>query len=204
MSKERSGRWRGLATAARAALVPLALAAPTAGRAAAQDPTVIARGEALLGHGNLDAAKDLFETALASHPNVAEYHYWAGRVYGELAQHASVFHRMGYAKKIREEFARALELDPDHVGARIGLINFYDRAPGMVGGDDDKALAEAEELVRRHPCAAQQMLSDSVDEVKDTVREALEEVREERADAREDRDDTRRGSDQAAPPRCRS
>src|SRR5262249_36966662 len=46
-------------------------------------------------------------------------------------------------------FTRAVELDPNNLDARTGLIEFYMLAPGIMGGDEKKALQQAAEIKRR-------------------------------------------------------
>ncbi len=81
----------------------------------------------------------------------ADYHFWLGQAYGIRAQNAGIFKAPGLAKKVKKEFLRALELDPDHLDARFGLMQFYLQAPGIVGGSAEKAKAQAEEIKKRDP-----------------------------------------------------
>lgn len=48
-----------------------------------------------------------------------------------------------FAGKIRSAFARAIELDPQNVDARLGLLQFYLVAPGVFGGSLQQAQRQA-------------------------------------------------------------
>ena len=93
-----------------------------------------------------DRAIPACEKAVASAPNNSSYHLWLGRTYGEKADASSFFTAAGLAKKVRTEFERAVELDPNNVDARTDLAEFYLEAPGIVGGGQDKARAQAAKL----------------------------------------------------------
>jgi tetratricopeptide (TPR) repeat protein len=97
-----------------------------------------------------DAAKEL-EKALALEPTSSLYALWLGRAYARQAQKASLFKQPGLAKKTRNTFQRAVDLDPDNLEARESLVEFYLQAPGIVGGSVSKANAEAAEIGKRNP-----------------------------------------------------
>src|SRR6266699_720160 len=70
----------------------------------------------------------------------------AGRAYGEKADHASWFSAISLAKKTRKEFETAVQLDARNFSARQALIEFDCSAPGLVGGGEDKAVRQIEQL----------------------------------------------------------
>lgn len=107
------------------------------------------QGKAALQRNDYQAAADLFEKAVAQTPNNAEAHFLLGEAYGSLAQNANMFKQAGLAFKTRREFARAVELDPNSLDARFGLIEFYMIAPGFMGGDEKKAFEQAGEIRKR-------------------------------------------------------
>lgn len=94
-------------------------------------------------------AADYLEKAVAKAPNNASYHFWLGQAYGTQAQSASLFGQASLAKKTQAEFERAVQLDPNNLEAREGLMEYYLLAPGIMGGSDEKALAEAAEIRKR-------------------------------------------------------
>lgn len=110
-----------------------------------------ARGCLFMGDGQFAKASDEFERAVAADQASAAYHFQLGQAYGARAQHANVFKQAVLARKAKAEFDRAVELDPDLIDARVGLVTFYLLAPGILGGSTDKARAEAEEIRRRNP-----------------------------------------------------
>lgn len=78
-------------------------------------------------------------------------HYALGRVYGQQAMSASVFKMPGLAAKTKEQFLKAVELDPMLFEARSGLTQFYVMAPGIAGGSVPKAKELAAEAQARQP-----------------------------------------------------
>ena len=93
-----------------------------------------------------DPAIGSAERAVAIDGRSSVYHEWLGRAYGEKADHANPFSAMSLAKKSRKEFEIAVELDAKNYSARQALIEFYCRAPGIVGGGEDKALPHIGQL----------------------------------------------------------
>jgi tetratricopeptide (TPR) repeat protein len=77
--------------------------------------------------------------------------YALGRVYGQQAMSASVFKMPGLASKTKEQFVKAVELDPALYEARVGLTQFYLMAPGFAGGSVPKAKELAAEAQARQP-----------------------------------------------------
>lgn len=112
----------------------------------ATDTQLITDGKAAMKRGDADAAAKLFEQAVAMKPNVAEYHFQLGTAYGAQAQKAGMFGGFSLAKKTKGEFERAVQLDPNHLQARLALVDFYSIAPGIAGGSDEKAIEQATEI----------------------------------------------------------
>jgi tetratricopeptide (TPR) repeat protein len=104
--------------------------------------------------GKWDSAISECEKAISIEPDKGEYHLWLGRTYGEKADASSFFTAAGLAKKVRNEFERAVALDPNNVIARTDLAEFYLEAPGIVGGGQDKARAQAEQVAKLDPAKA--------------------------------------------------
>jgi tetratricopeptide (TPR) repeat protein len=97
--------------------------------------------------GDLDEAIEHGEKAVELNDKNADYHFDLGRMYAEDARDASFFRAPFIAGDIKEQFERTVELDPDHLQGRMGLAQFYIQAPGIAGGDIDKALEQAEIIV---------------------------------------------------------
>ena len=106
-------------------------------------------GRLLLEADELDRAIAWIEKATSLDAGRGEYHLWLGRAYGAKAMRASVLQQASLAGKVKRQFERASELDPDDLEARFGLIEFYLRAPGLMGGSVAKAKEQAAEVRRR-------------------------------------------------------
>jgi tetratricopeptide (TPR) repeat protein len=111
--------------------------------------------EALYGAGvireadkDIDGAITAVEQAIAIEPNKAAYHSQLGEMYGTKAQSVSMFSAMKFAHKIRDEGNKALQLDPKSSDAYELLIQYYLQAPGVAGGDKNKAYAMLDELFK--------------------------------------------------------
>ena len=109
--------------------------------------------------GQLDAAIESFERALATDDGQSRYHQGLGEALGSKAGEVGVLKQMAMAGRIRDAFERAVELDEDNVEARFGLITFYLAAPGIAGGSDTKALQQAEAIRARNPAAGHRALA---------------------------------------------
>jgi len=116
--------------------------------------SLIDQGRAAMNRNDADAAAALFEKAVAQNPKSAEAHYLLGTAYGSQAQKASIFSQMSLAGKTKDEFEKAVELDPALSDARFGLVQFYAMAPGIAGGSYDKAFAQVAEIKKHDPLAA--------------------------------------------------
>lgn len=98
---------------------------------------------------NADEAEKLLEKAIRLRPNSAMYHFHLGEAYGNEALKASLFGKATLAGKVHDEFEKAVQLDPNMIEPRFGLIDFYTMAPSFMGGDKDKAAVQAAEIKKR-------------------------------------------------------
>ena len=73
-------------------------------------------------------------------------HDWLGRALGEKASRASFLSAYSLAKQVRTEFETAVKLNPQNTMALVDVGNFYQQAPGVVGGGVDKAQTIASQL----------------------------------------------------------
>jgi tetratricopeptide (TPR) repeat protein len=88
-----------------------------------------------------DPAIQHCQLATANAPESSDNHLWLGRAYGMKASNAGPISGFSLARKVRDEFVRATQLDPAAPRAASDLGEYYIAAPGIVGGGDDKALA---------------------------------------------------------------
>jgi lipopolysaccharide biosynthesis regulator YciM len=63
-----------------------------------------------------------------------------------MAQHSGMFQQLLLARRFKHEIDTAIALDPSDVQALRDLMEFYLLAPGIAGGDKDKARATAERI----------------------------------------------------------
>jgi tetratricopeptide (TPR) repeat protein len=128
-----------------AALIALPLLAQT---------SLIDQGRAAMARNDADAAATLFEKAVAQNPKNSEAHYLLGTAYGSQAQKAGIFGQASLAGKTKDEFEKAVALDPNLLDARYGLVEFYAMAPGIIGGSYDNAFAQTAEIKKHDPLMA--------------------------------------------------
>ena len=108
--------------------------------------------------GDNEAAVQHLEKATELNPTASNYFLELGGAYGHAAKKASLLSKMGWAKKCGAALEKAVQLDPDNLGARNGLISFYREAPSFVGGGMSKAYAQAEEIKKRDPVVGANVL----------------------------------------------
>jgi tetratricopeptide (TPR) repeat protein len=89
---------------------------------------------------DVDGALAPAEKAAALDPKNADYRWQLAQVVGEMASSASVFKQMGLAKRYKREVEAALAINPKHTPSMTGLMEYFIRAPGIVGGDKKKAV----------------------------------------------------------------
>jgi len=123
-----------------------------------------------------DAGIPACERAIALAPGDGLYHLWLGRIYGEKAARVNFIKAAGLAGKVRREFERAVQLSPNSWEARTDLAEFYLEAPGIVGGGEDKARAQANALLTLNPGMAHWVLA-RIGQKKKNMEEAEREYR---------------------------
>lgn len=96
-------------------------------------------------------AGEWLEKAVAADPSSSAHVHWLGRAYGRRAETSSPFTAPGWARKTRQAFEKAVELDPNNVEAANDLFEYYLEAPGFLGGGYDKAAALAGKIAARDP-----------------------------------------------------
>lgn len=122
---------------------------------------------AYLALGQWDHAISACEKSVSLSPDTSEYHLWLGRAYGEKADRVNPFSAASLAGKVRREFEQAVQLDQKSPEARSDLAEFYLDAPGIMGGGQDKARAQATELTQLAPEKAHYILGRLAEKNKD-------------------------------------
>lgn len=96
-------------------------------------------------------AVELAEQAVGADSDRSDLHENLGHAYATRIGEVNFMHQAMMSGKMRGAYERAIELDPNNLGARIGLARYFTYAPAIAGGSRGKAEAEAEEIKRRHP-----------------------------------------------------
>lgn len=109
------------------------------------------RGVRLLKADQPAQAVPLLERVAHAEPRNPDAFYYLGAAYAAQAMAGGRTRQALLASKVRSAFQRALELDPNHLNARWGLMHFYLLAPGLLGGNTDAARQQAAELRKRNP-----------------------------------------------------
>lgn len=97
-----------------------------------------------------EPAVEALREAVKLAPTNIEYRLRLGEALGAYVNEVGMFSKLGIAHEIRDTFLKAVELQPDSLDARDGLMQFYLSAPGFAGGDEDKAREQAAEIARRN------------------------------------------------------
>jgi len=113
--------------------------------ALAQAP-LLDQGRSALRRGDAETAIALLEKAVTQAPRSAEAHYLLASAYGAKVMSSGMLAAARYGPKMKEAYENAVALDPRHVDARFGLVQFYAMAPGMMGGSTEKALDQARQI----------------------------------------------------------
>lgn len=94
---------------------------------------------------DLDEAEDWIEKAVKENVNSTEVYYIRGAIMGRQAS-GSIFTALSYAEKSVNSFTKAVELQPDSIKYRKGLMQFHTGAPSIAGGDLDIAKVQIEKI----------------------------------------------------------
>lgn len=99
----------------------------------------------------------------------AEVFHWLGSIMEMQAEKSSIFSMSGYAKKSLKSYLKSVELLPEKLQYREGLINFYLGAPSLLGGDIDEAIKHAKVTFDQNPNFGYKMLVNSYEQNGDTA-----------------------------------
>ena len=84
------------------------------------------------------------ERAVDLADSVSEYYLWLARAYLAKAMESGIINAFRYARKGKGAYENALSLDSTNVEARFELCMYLLAAPGIVGGNKDKGIRQAE------------------------------------------------------------
>jgi tetratricopeptide (TPR) repeat protein len=133
---------------------------------------------ARIAFGDMDGALELAQRAVSLEPGNSQYHLQLGVVLGQKANKASFLKAMSLGGQYKAEIRKALDLDAKNIDAMWELMEFYWHAPGIAGGDQKKARAMAEEIMRLNAAKGYLALAELVDkqeaDVEDYYRKAAQ------------------------------
>lgn len=104
-----------------------------------------------------DQAVNTCEKAVQLDRSNARFHLWLARALGEKADHANFMSAYSLGKQVHSEFETAARLSPRDAEILADLGDFYQQAPGIVGGGTDKAERVAQQLDALDPARAHQL-----------------------------------------------
>lgn len=102
--------------------------------------------------GDRESPPKLADRAVALAPKVAKYHRQVAEVIGVMAQQANMVRQLFLARRFKREIDTALSLDPGDLQALRDLTEYYLLAPGVAGGDQEKARAIAGRIAALDAC----------------------------------------------------
>ncbi len=126
----------------------IALSALSTQAHCAPRPEQIEAVRSALRAGNIESATEAADSAITALPGAADAWYFAAVAYGQMAQTASIFSKLSWAKKCLHAYEQALVIDPGHIEANMELLQFYLVVPGMAGGSREKADAQVARIAK--------------------------------------------------------
>lgn len=90
----------------------------------------------VIGHitvGNTEAAERALDTVPVT-ARTGDYHYLQGVLVMQSMDDTGMLRMARLARRMRGHFEDAVEVDPDHALAHLGLMQFHRFAPGIMGG----------------------------------------------------------------------
>ena len=121
----------------------------------ASDPAALAGGVDLAlvrGHdGHLRKARTLATHCVRVNPNASLCAEALANVQAAQARAGGLFGLVRHARPIRDNYERALDLDPKNYRARVALLRFYLTTPFFLGGSESRARELASEAQRTDP-----------------------------------------------------
>ena len=108
--------------------------------------------------GDIEGANKSWDNAMMYYgklkqlnPKQADYYYKYGGCLGMKAKDCNKFKALGMIDDIKFSFEKAIEINPNHIGARWALIELYLQLPGIIGGSERKANSYANEFLKISP-----------------------------------------------------
>lgn len=104
------------------------------------------------GHdGHLQEARTLATRCVRANPDASLCAEALANVQAAQARAGGLFGLVRHARPIRDNYERALDLDPKNYRARVALLRFYLTTPFFLGGSESRARELASEAQRTDP-----------------------------------------------------
>lgn len=116
-------------------------------------------GVASLINQDYESAIDRLGKAIDLNDNDYRYYEQLGDAFGLKAQKTNIFSAIFVIKHMRTNWEKAVELNPEIVSARERLFSYYAEAPGIAGGDLEKALMYANQVLSLEPAKGHLLFS---------------------------------------------
>ncbi len=116
-----------------------------------------------------DLAIGYLQKAVDEDKTAVHYYEILGQAYGLKAQQSGPVKGAMLLPKVKRAFLKALELNPDALEAQKGLFMFYLFSPSVAGGDKQKALDIANNLMEHNPAHGHLLLALYAVKNKETV-----------------------------------
>ena len=92
--------------------------------------------------GQFKQARTLLEASIRNHPDHSESHFLLGSVKMTMVSDVNLFRKLGLVRSALTSWQDAVALNGQHIEGRYGIASFYTSAPGIVGGDLEKARSQ--------------------------------------------------------------
>lgn len=159
-SLREAGRWKQLRTR----VTPWLAQAP-------EDPNALLwMSQVKQAFGDLEGAYALIAKAAKARPEDAAIQAQFAACAGQKAQSASALSQLSLAREMRKAGEKALALNPKDADTAVMMMQFYWMAPGIVGGDKEKAKALAAQVGGFDPVRGLLMQADLALKGKDRAR----------------------------------
>ena len=114
----------------------------------------------LLRRQQVSAAVAQFERAAAAEPRSSKHRQWLARALGLQTAQKGIGAGLTGVSRVKAEFEKAIELDPNNLEARHDLAVLYKVVPRIFGGSTAKAAEQVEIIRQRSPALATQIEAD--------------------------------------------
>lgn len=105
-----------------------------------KDPgATIVKSDIYAALGEWDRSVDVLEDALSHHENNVDLLLALAVTYREKLMRSGLLGKMSNAKKSKKALEKAFAVDPNHLMTRREMFMYLGNAPGMAGGDKDRA-----------------------------------------------------------------